>query len=46
MGFYHLDSSSKGEKAAQETEEISFFQERFTMKTGNVQTDTLSSDGR
>lgn len=46
MGFHHLDSNSKGEKAAQETEEISFFQECFRMKTGNVQTDTLSSDGR
>ena len=46
MGFHHLDSTSKEEKAAQETEEISFFQECFRMKTGNLQPDTLSSDGR
>lgn len=25
MGFHHLDSSSKEENVAQETEEISFF---------------------
>jgi len=46
MGFHHLDSSSKEEKVAQETEELSFFQECFSMKTGNVQPYTLSSDGR